>query len=206
MTFFSGLRLFPERGIGIFVSRDGNGEIMSSAQLGAIPNPTALIANRFLPKAPEAAGPQAAAFPSNAEIAGVYQSSRREQSSFLRLADLILFQRVIKVDSDGNTRSFSTLWPFGAGRTGKRIGPNLYEGASGARVAFVDGNGAEPYFASPGAQLQRAPWYLDLRWIAPALVASTAVVLLTLLTWPVTALGWTSSTPATIPPLDGRSA
>src|SRR5207245_4021897 len=32
------------------------------------------------------------------------------------------------------------------------------------------------------------PWFLDVRWIAPAFVASTAVILLTLLASPVAAL------------------
>jgi hypothetical protein len=39
----------------------------------------------------------------------------------------------------------------------------------------------------PGIRLQRVPWSLDVRWIAPALVASTFVVVLTLLAWPIAA-------------------
>src|SRR5262249_6161962 len=37
-------------------------------------------------------------------------------------------------------------------------------------------------------RLQRVPWLLDVRWIAPAFVASLAVVLLTLPAWPIAGL------------------
>jgi len=79
-------------------------------------------------------------------------------------------------------------WPFGDGAAMKRVGRNLYQGPSGARVAFVDDAGSESYFAAPAVRLQRVPWTLDLRWIALAFIVSTAVVLLTLLAWPVAAL------------------
>ena len=82
MTFFSDLRIFPEQGIGIFVSRDGIGEITTPKDLAAIPNPVTAIARRFLPEAPEAA---ASAEPRDASVAGVYHSSRRADSSFLRI-------------------------------------------------------------------------------------------------------------------------
>ena len=72
MTFFSELRIFREQGIGVFVSRDGTGEITAARQT---PYPTAAIARRFVPRPdiPEAASD----FPDNANIAGIYQSSRR---------------------------------------------------------------------------------------------------------------------------------
>jgi hypothetical protein len=37
-------------------------------------------------------------------------------------------------------------------------------------------------------RLQRVPWFLDVRWIAPALAASLAIFLPTLLAWPVVVL------------------
>jgi hypothetical protein len=37
-------------------------------------------------------------------------------------------------------------------------------------------------------RLQRVPWSLDARWIVPAFIVSTVVILLTLLAWPVAAL------------------
>ena len=79
MTFFSDLRIFRAQGIGVFVSRDGIGDITAARQ---IPQPTAAIARRFLPRPPEAAPEAATSFPDNANIAGIYQLSRRAEFDF----------------------------------------------------------------------------------------------------------------------------
>jgi CubicO group peptidase (beta-lactamase class C family) len=185
MTFFSDLRIFPAQGIGVFVSRDGIGDITAARQ---IPQPTAAIARRFLPRAlaPDAAEPRAAGFPDNADIAGIYQTSRRAESTWMRLTAL-LSQFVVKVDSAGDARMFAATWPFGKGRALKRVGHNLYLMPENVHIAFVD-DGSKSYLAYPAIRFERVPWAIDARWIVPALVASTAVVLLTLLAWPVAAL------------------
>jgi CubicO group peptidase (beta-lactamase class C family) len=182
MTFFSDLKFFPEHGVGIFVSRDGIGNIKDPKELH---DPATAIAERFLPKAPEVADARATTFSSDAGVAGIYQLSQRGESSFMRLYALVS-QRVVKIDSAGNVRLLAAIWPFGDGVTLKRVERNLYEGKG--RVAFVDNVGSESYMAQPGIRLQRVPWSLDARWITPAFVASTMVVLLTLLAWPVAAL------------------
>ena len=56
------------------------------------------------------------------------------------------------------------------------------------RFAFVDEDGSGSYLAVPAVPLQRVPWYLDIRWIAPALVVSAIVGRLSLLAWPFAAL------------------
>jgi hypothetical protein len=187
LAFFSGLTIFPDQGIGIFVSRDGMGEITAVKDLDALPNPAKTIAERFLPGTPDAGNARANVFSSNAGVAGVYHPSRRAESSWTRLSEFAS-QRVAKVDSAGNVRSSLAIWPFGRGRMWKRVERNLYEGPAGERVAFVDDAGAESYFAMPSLRLQRVPWPLDLRWIAPALAVSAAVAVLTLIAWPVAAL------------------
>jgi CubicO group peptidase (beta-lactamase class C family) len=180
MTFFSNLKFFPAQGIGVFVSRDGNGEITAPQQ---IPQPAAAIARRFLPRPLEAADTR---FPDNADMAGTYQLSRRAESTFARLAAL-LSQIVIKVDSIGNARLFAATWPYGQGGALKRVERNLYLTPGNALIAYVN-DGPESYLAQPAIWLQRVPWSADARWIAPALVVSMAIVLLTLLAWPVAAL------------------
>lgn len=184
MTFFSDLKFFPEHGVGIFVSLDGIGEIKA---LKEIPAPATAIAERFLPKAPEAVDARATTFPSHADAGGIYHSSRRAESSFVRLNDLVS-QRVVKIDDTGNARVFSAIWPFGGGETFRRLERNLYVGPVNQHAAFIEDDGSEPYIASPGLRLQRVRWSLDVRWIAPAFALSVAVVLLTLLAWPVAAL------------------
>jgi len=185
MTFFSELKIFPAHGIGVFVSRDGIGDITAGRR---IPQPAAAIARRFLPRAatPDVAEPRATAVPDNAELAGIYQSSRRAESTFVRPGGL-LSQLVIKIDSAGDARLFAATWPFGKGEALKRVERNLYLMPTNVHIAFVD-DGSESYLAQPAGRLQRVPKVLDARWIVPALVASTAVVVLTLLAWPVAAL------------------
>jgi CubicO group peptidase (beta-lactamase class C family) len=179
-TFFSDLQIFPEQGVGVFISRSGTGEITAANQ---IPNPAAAIARRFLPKVPEAA----VTLPSDPGVAGIYHSSRRAESSLLRLRDLIE-ERVVKIDGAGNARSYGAIWPFGDGRLLKRVAPNLYESPEGGRNAFVDDSGSGSYWAVPAIYLQRVPWSLDARWIVPAFLASSVMVVLTLLAWPFAAL------------------
>jgi len=199
MAFFSELMIFPEHGVGIFVSRDGIAEREAAKDTEEIPDPAAVlaerfmpdpatvIAERFLPKSPQAADARAAAVPSEPSLAGIYHSSRRTESSFARLSDL-MSERVVKIDGAGNVRSFLAIWPFGGGRMLKRIERNLYELPEGTRVAFVDDIGSESYWAAPALRLQHVPWFLDVRWIGPAFIVSTVVVLLTLLAWPFAAL------------------
>jgi CubicO group peptidase (beta-lactamase class C family) len=181
LAFFSSLKLFTEQGIGIFVSRDGIGEIGKPQE---IPAPTATIARRFLPPGPRAAN--AAAAPGDAAMAGVYQISRRADSVVTRL-DALTKQFVIKIGNDGNPRLLAAVLPFGDGAPLRRLGGNLYL-LAGNHIAFVDDPGAESYLVQPALRMQRVPWFLDARWIALAFVASTAVILLTLTAWPLAAL------------------
>jgi CubicO group peptidase (beta-lactamase class C family) len=180
-TFFSDLKIFPEQGVGVFVSRSGTGEINAGNQ---IPDPAAAIAKRFLPKVPETADPS---LPSDPGVVGIYHLSRRSESSLLGLRDLMA-ERVLKIDGAGNARSYSAIWPFDDGRMLKRVGPNLYESPEGGRNAFVNDSSSGCYWSVPALCLQRVPWSIDARWIVPAFVVSMVVVLLTLLAWPVAAL------------------
>jgi CubicO group peptidase (beta-lactamase class C family) len=110
-TFFSDLKIFPEQGVGVFVSRNGLGEIRALKDLEEIPDPARIIAERFLPRAPEARDAGTAAFSRNAGVAGIYHPSRRKETSWARLNEFAS-QRVVTVDSAGNARSFFAIWPL----------------------------------------------------------------------------------------------
>src|SRR5262245_41806191 len=185
MTFFSSLTLFPKHGVGIFVSRDGIGEIATLKDLKEIPDPVTVIAQRFLAKPQEPDG-RDTNLSGDAGVAGIYHGSRRAESSFLRLADLIS-EVVVKVDGAGSARLHSAMWPFGDGEVLRRVGKNLYEMPGHTRIAFVEG-GSRSYFALPALRLQRVPWSLDVRWIGPVVAVSTALVVLTLVSWPIVVL------------------
>jgi len=184
MAFFSDLKFFPGQDIGVFVSRDGLGAI--NLLTDTLPDPANVIARRFLPKLPDASGARTTALPDNANVAGIYHPSRRAETTWLRIGDL-LAERAVKVDGAGDLTVFPAIWPFMTGRQFKRVEQNLYEGPANVHLVFVEA-GAEPYFAAPSVRLQRVPWFLDVQWIAPALLASIAVILLTLVSWPIAAL------------------
>jgi CubicO group peptidase (beta-lactamase class C family) len=184
MAFFSDLKFFPGQDIGVFVSRDGIGTI--NPLTGTIPNPANVIARRFLPRLSDAGSARTTALPDNTNLAGIYHLSRRAESTWLRMGDL-LSERDVKVDGAGNLTVFSAIWPFIAGRRFKRVDQDLYEGPANTHLVFVEA-GAESYFIQPSVRGQRVPWFLDVRWIAPALLVSIAVVLLTLICWPIAAL------------------
>jgi len=179
-TFSSDLQIFPEQGVGVFVSRDGIGDLRE------IPDPVRVIAARLRPRVREAANTGISPPTGNAEVAGIYQSSRRAESSVVRLNALVS-QIVLKTDSAGQVTGFSAIWPFGNGAPWKSVGRNLYE-VGRERLAFVDDVGTESYLVEPAIRLQRVPWSIDVRWIAPAFVVSAAVAVLTLPAWPVAAL------------------
>jgi CubicO group peptidase (beta-lactamase class C family) len=184
LRFFSTLRFFPEEGIGIFTSINGIGDIKRAQEL---PNPVPVIATRLRSKAQDAKPLEAAAFPGDDHLAGNYHPSRRAESSALRLREFMQ-QVVVRTNGAGDLSATPAIWPFAAGQMLKRVDRNVFEGPGGGRIAFIDEPGSEPYFAAPAGRLQRVPWFLDVRWIAPALAASVAVVFLTLLGWPLAAL------------------
>jgi CubicO group peptidase (beta-lactamase class C family) len=179
LGFFSDLALFPGEDLGIFVSLDG----MQSA--GKAPQIANVIVERFLPKRVET---NASATPLRADpaIAGVYQSSRRADSSFLKAAAL-LAQLSVSVDDQGMVTVVPAIWPFGKGFDAKRVGANLYEGPKGLQLAFEQKAGTEGRFISPAMEFHRAPWWEDARLVAPAMAASILILFLTLLAWPIAA-------------------
>ncbi len=160
MFFASELALFPEQGLGIFVSRDGSGKTLED--IGKIPLPVNAIVRRFLPSVANTAGPGESA--ADDGIAGGYQTSRRADSTILRLMEL-LTQRVIRKDSAGNLRVAAAIYPFNDGTAFRRVSPRLYVGPGNSRLAFVsDGDGGahfEPGRRNPATRPLVAQHPLD---------------------------------------------
>jgi CubicO group peptidase (beta-lactamase class C family) len=174
MGFFSDLEIFPAEGVGIFVSRDGVGEIKTGRE---IPNIALAIARRFLGGDPS--NTRTPASSDETSIAGIYHLSRRAESTMVRLRDLAS-ETIIRMDSDGNAR-------LGANIQLRHIGKNLYEGPGPVRYALVERESGR-YISTPALQLEPLPLWLDVRWIMPAMEASIAGAALTVVAWPFAAL------------------
>jgi CubicO group peptidase (beta-lactamase class C family) len=175
-SFYSDLEIFPEQRIGVFASRDGYSDLENAPDL------TRALAERLGSPSPVIPVP---ALSNAARFAGVYESSRRADSTFMRISAL-LGQSRVTVSADGGLVMSSASWPSLPAKPLKPIGGNALESSGGRRLAAVDG--AEPYLATPAIFFQRAPWFLNALWIVPALLASLLLALVTVLAWPSLAL------------------
>jgi CubicO group peptidase (beta-lactamase class C family) len=113
-------------------------------------------------------------------IEGVYQSTRREDSTRLKLLSL-LSQRVATVDKQGalhlgdikDLRDHPIKW--------KPIGKDLWQEVDGQRRVFAIRDSSKKIvrlaYDFPGVQLQRVPWYEYKSPVLTALAASLLVLL-----------------------------
>lgn len=188
--FHSDLQLFPDDGIGLFVSMNSSGR---NGATGHIRNAFARgFADRYLPGTPQAMPgvPEEEAKQHAAQIAGSYASSRRPESNFMSLVNLIGPVKVV-ANEDGTISVTAALGAGGAPKKWREVAPYLWQDtASTDRLAadVVDGRvtrfSLEPY--APIMVFQRLSTGAALAM--PLLVASLLVVLLTVVAWPVSAL------------------
>jgi len=188
--FHSDLQLFLDDGIGLFVSmnssgRDGaTGHIRYALSRG--------FADRYLPGTPaQSAGVSEEDAKQHAQqIAGTYTSSRRPDSNFLSLANLLGPVKVVP-NEDGTISVTIALGVGGAPKKWREVEPWVWQDTNSTdRLAadVVDGRvtrfSMEPY--APIMVFQRLSGWQSLAM--PLLFASLAVLLLTVLAWPVSAL------------------
>ncbi|KAF1724010.1 serine hydrolase domain-containing protein [Pseudoxanthomonas japonensis] len=188
--FHSDLQLFLDDGIGLFVSmnssgRDGaTGHIRYALSRG--------FADRYLPGTPPkpAGVSKEDAKQHAAQLAGTYTSSRRPDSNFVSLANLLGPIKVV-ANEDGTISVTAAMGAGGAPKKWREVAPYLWQDTDSTdRLAadVVDGEvtrfSMEPY--APIMVFERLSTWRALSM--PLLVASLVVVLLTVIAWPVSAL------------------
>ncbi|MDR7193955.1 serine hydrolase [Luteimonas terrae] len=188
--FHSDLQLFLDDGIGLFVSmnssgRDGaTGHIRYALSRG--------FADRYLPGTPgQTPGvPEADAKAHAQQIAGTYTSSRRPDSNFLSLANVLGPVKVV-ANEDGTITVAMATGAAGAPKQWREVAPYVWQDRDSTdRLAadVVDGQVVrftmEPY--APIMVFERISAWRALAM--PLLVASLVVLLLTVVAWPVSAL------------------
>ncbi len=189
--FHSDLHLYVDDGVGYFISFN------SAGKDGAVgPLREAFyrdFADRYFPgPADEGQVDEAAAKEHAAAIAGSYISSRRADTNFLSVLNLLQPVKVI-VNEDG-TISTTLLKDLNGELTHWReIAPYLWREADGkARLAADVKDGKVVRFApewiSPFMYMERSSGVKGIGWLMPATVASLGVLALTVLFWPVAAL------------------
>lgn len=180
--FHSGLYLLPAQRVGVFVVQNSQGR-------RTLRDP---LFRRFLARyfpAPTAA-PALKASDIDTSVVGSYMSSRRAESGPMRLGSL-LEQTTVKLGPDGQLTTSRARWLNERAIPFRAIGAGIWQNADDAsRQLFFRKDGAGRWEMSGRSVVQveqQVPWYHDARLLAPLLVASLGMAVLSLLAWPLAA-------------------
>lgn len=192
IAFHSDLYLFLDEGVGLFVSFNSGGKEGAAQKIrGAL---FRQFANRYLPGPELSDGTvdEATAKQHVQQMLGTYEVSRRGDDTFLSLLNLVS-QTKVSADGKGSLIVSGLNDLAGNPIRWKEISPYLWRDVNGKdRLAakVVDGKvvrfAVEPI--SPFMLWDRAPWWKSAAWLAPAMYFAVAVLLLTVLAWPISAL------------------
>lgn len=189
--FHSYLHLFPDDGVGLFVSVNSSGrEGAAGAIRGALFQE---FADRYLPgPAPQGKVDAAVAKQHAQQMVGRYTNSRRSEDGFIALANLAGQAKVV-ANEDGTITVPMLTGLDGQPQTWREIAPYVWRDVAGDdRLAakVVDGRvqrfSVDPF--SPFMMFEPAPWWKSSAWLLPLLVAGLVALALTALAWPVSAL------------------
>ncbi len=189
--FHSNLHLFLDQNVGLFVSVNSSGKDGSP---GHIRNALfEQFTDRYFPAtAPEGkVDPKVAAEHAQLMV-GVYDNSRRMDSSFLSLLNLAGPIKVI-ANEDGTISVPLATNVAGAPTKWREIEPFVWRDVEGKSLlsAQVE-NGRVVRFSfdglSPFMVFEPSPGWRSAGWLVPSLVAGLVAILLTVLAWPVSAL------------------
>lgn len=179
IAFHSLFFVNPAEKIVLFVS-------YNSAGGGGRPRPELIDAftDRYFPGAPTITAMKnpPAGF---RDIAGSYQTTRRADSTKLRLGN-IGGQTTATVDKDGVLTLSSSKDMRGHTRKFSLIAKDLWQSQDQSRLfAIRDGSGHVVRIAMdfPGVQMERVPWYLNDTWVLPMMGVSFAILVLVVLAW-----------------------
>ena len=190
VAFHSDLHLLLNDGIGIFMSmnspgKDGlahnvRGNLLSSFMDRYFPAPAANLPTVLTAKADAAT------------MQGVYWSSRRVDSGFLRLVNLLGQMKVV-ANKDGTLVVSSLKDDAGTPLVWHEVGPFIWKDASGKHtLAAVVKDGKVVDFAEDDLAaimvFQPTPFASQAGWNLPLLYAMVGVFLAVLILWPVQAL------------------
>ncbi len=189
--FHSDLHLYVDDGVGYFISFN------SAGKEGAVgPLREAFyrsFADRYFPgPAAEGSVDEVTAKAHAAQMAGSYISSRRAETTFLSVLNLLQPVKVV-VNEDGTISTPLLKDLNGEPSKWKEIAPWVWRKADGkARMAAEVKDGKVTRFTaewiSPFMYMERSTGAKGVGWLMPATVASLAALALTVLFWPVAAL------------------
>ena len=185
-AFHSDLHLVPSANLGFFISYNSPGRADYSTRSLVWES----FLDRYFPyKTPAAAG-SASAAADNRAVAGSYLSSRRSDSSFLRIL-YVLIETQVAVDKDGQLVVSDIKDYNGKPKKWESIAPMTYREVGGKDLlAFAKDSAGQPemVFNFPVATGMRPKWYEDRSLLLPVAIATAVLLLLTILLWPIGAM------------------
>lgn len=185
LLFHTEMDLLPEAGVGIFFTFNSRGR--DDAVYGARQVLFDGFMNRYFAASPSHPAPPALATAAKdaAEIAGLYQSSRRVEHGFLSLFYLLQQSR-ISANADGTITA-----PAAPGLPGeahlREVAPNLWREIGGTRelaLAHIDGVKTVIDSADPVSVFQAVPFLRSSPLNLAILVGAAAILVWTLVLWP----------------------
>jgi CubicO group peptidase (beta-lactamase class C family) len=189
--FHSDLHLYVDDGVGYFISFNSAGK---EGAVGALREAFYRnFADRYFPaSAPQGEVDVATAKEHAAEISGSYVVSRRAETTFLSILNLLQPIKVA-VNKDGTISVPMLTDPNGEPTKWKEIAPWVWREANGkARLAAEAKDGRVIRFTaewfSPFMMFERSSGAKGVGWLMPATVAGLVALALTVLVWPVAAL------------------
>ncbi len=201
--FHSDLHLIPDAQVGFFVSYNsaGKGEVSAREAVWHA------FLDRYFPAQVPDASPVANAAKDAQEIAGRYIASRRAETTILRVLNVV-GEAKLSVNSDGTISANDLKDMNGEPKKFRAIGPMMFRDVSDQdRIAFKrDSSGKMVGVIDfPFMVFQRASWWENSVLQLSLIISSLAVILLTVLFWPVmAALRWHYAKPLTLIPQQRR--
>ena len=189
--FHSDLHLFVDHGVGYFISFNSSGK---DGAVGPVREAFYRnFADRYFPgPAFEGTVDEATAKAHAAAVSGSYVASRRAESSFLSILNLLQPAKV--VSNEDGTISVTLLNDLnGEPSKWRETSPWVWtraDGRSHLAAEVVDGRVVRvaPGWISPIIYLERSSGAKGVGWLMPALFASLAALALTVVAWPIAAI------------------
>src|SRR6267154_2709646 len=184
--FHSDLHLMPDAGIGFFISYNsaGKGEARARETVWHA------FLDRYFPYEPPAVSAAPDAAKDAQLVSGRYIISRRSETTILKVLN-VLGESKVFTNSDG-TISLEDLKDLnGQPKKLRETGPLIFRAVDNQdRVAFKRDDAGRLVMVTdfPVFVFQRSPWYENSGLNLPLIISALAVLVLTIVLWPVAAL------------------
>src|SRR5437588_6718086 len=184
--FHSDMVLVPDAHVGYFISYNSLGKNIGGGRGEVLRT----FANRYFPRPSE---PKANVDPNTAKIdgravSGVYEGTRRGETTLLKLL-VLLDQFSVSSDKEGLLTVEGMKNQRGQTKKWREIAPLVYGEIDGPeKIAFRRNPSRDVSEMLPFPAIyegQRVPWYASKRLVNPVMGGNLLLVLLTVLLWPV---------------------